>query len=57
MMLILNKTYSGEEICDIDRDVSEMFNEEYDPTVAQIPKDEHGFHKGTFKVKVEWIPE
>ena len=34
-----------------------MFFNMNDPTVAQIPKDEHGFHKGTFKVTVTWIPE
>lgn len=56
-MIILEKTYYGESIVDLERDVSEMFNEEFDPTVATIPKDEHGFHKGEFKVTVEWIPD
>lgn len=56
-MIILNKVYHGEDLCDLDRDISEMFNEEFDPTIATIPKDEHGFMKGAFKVQVEWIPD
>ena len=53
---ILKKTYYGEDIVDLDRDISEMLNEEFDPLVALIPKDEHGFHKGSFQVTVRWIP-
>lgn len=56
-MIILNKVYYGEDIVDLDRDISEMFNEEFDPTIATIPRDEHGFMKGSFKVTVEWIEE
>lgn len=56
-MIILEKTYDGESIVDLQRDVLEMFNEEFDPTIATIPKDEYGFHKGSFKVKVEWVSE
>lgn len=57
MLVILDKTYYGESIVDIDRDISEMFNEEYDPTIATIPRDEHGFMKGSFHVRVKWIPD
>ena len=56
-MFILEKTYDGESIVDINRDVSEMFDEEFDPRIETIPKDKHGFMKGTFVVTVEWIPE
>jgi hypothetical protein len=56
-MFILNKTYSGESIVDLDRDISEMFDEEFDPRIETIPRDEHGFMKGSFKVTVEWVPE
>lgn len=56
-MVILDKTYDGESIVDLDRDVSEMFNEEFDPRIATIPKDQYNIMKGSFKVTVEWIPE
>jgi hypothetical protein len=56
-MIILNKTYDGESIVDLDRDISEMFNEEFDPRIATIPKDEYNLMRGSFKVIVEWIPE
>jgi hypothetical protein len=47
--LILCKNYCGEEIADVDRDVSECFD--------IITVDEHGFHKGEFKITVEWIAD
>lgn len=56
-MIILDKTYDGESIADIERDVSEMFNEEFDPTIATIPRDANGFMKGTFGVIVTWMPD
>ena len=56
-MIILDKKYDGESIVDIHRDVSEMFDEEFDPRIETIPRDEHNFMKGTFKVTVEWLPE
>lgn len=56
-MIILDKTYDGESIVDIQRDVHEMFNEEFDPRIETIPRDQYGFMKGSFKVTVEWIPE
>ena len=56
-MMILEKTYDGESIVDVQRDVLEMFDEEFDPRIETIPRDEYNFMKGTFKVTVEWIPE
>lgn len=53
---ILKKTYDGESIVDLGRDIHEMLNEEFDPRVALIPKDEYGFHKGSFQVTVRWMP-
>lgn len=57
MTTIFQKNYDGESLYDVYRDVIEAFEEAYNPTVAAIPKDEHGFQKGTFTVKVEWKPE
>lgn len=56
-MVILEKTYDGESIVDIQRDIHEMFDEEFDPRIETIPKDQHGFMKGSFAVTVVWIRE
>ena len=52
-MIIFDRHYSSEELCDIEKDIWHMF----DGDTAKIPKDEHGFHKGEFRVTVEWIEE
>lgn len=51
------KTYSSEELCDLDRDVCEAFTEAFNPLMKGVPVDEHGFHEGSFKVTIEWLPE
>jgi hypothetical protein len=56
-VILLQKTYDGESIVDVSRDVDEAFDADFTPQVKDIPQDEHGFQKGTFKVTVEWIPE
>lgn len=53
-MKIFEATYSGESLIDVHRDVSEAFQEDYNPIVGQIPSDEHGFQEGNFKITVEW---
>lgn len=55
MTTIFQQTYCGESIVDLDRDISEMLDADYNPAAAQIPVNELGFHKGTFTVTVEWI--
>lgn len=55
-MMIFEKTYDDESLVDLDRDVSEAIIDEFNPAVAQIPQDEHGFKLGSFKVTIEWIP-
>ena len=54
---LLSKTYSAEELCDVARDVDEAFDERFTPRAKGIPKDEHGFELGTFKVTIEWVSE
>jgi hypothetical protein len=56
-MKIFEKTYDGESIADIDRDVSECFDAQYNSVMVNIPTNKDGFHKGSFVVTVEWIPE
>ena len=53
-MIIFEKVYDGESICDMDRDICEAFLEAYNPVMKEVPCDEHGFCKGTFTVKIEW---
>ena len=53
-MIIFEKVYDGESICDMDRDICEAFLERYNPEMKEVPRDEYGFCKGTFTLKVEW---
>ena len=52
---IFTKEYSDEELYDVERDVMEALQEEYNPIVAGIPKDKDGFRTGTFVVNIEWV--
>lgn len=54
--LLLNKRYSAEELCDVQRDVLEAFDSDFTPQAAGIPQDEHGFETGTYTVIVKWEP-
>lgn len=56
-LTLFTKEYDGESIVDVGRDVFECFDERFNPTAAQIPSDEHGFHRGIFTVTVEWRQE
>jgi hypothetical protein len=53
-MIVFKKEYYGESLVDLDRDISEMYD---DHRFEQIPVDEHGLHKGTFTVTVTWENE
>jgi hypothetical protein len=53
-MKLFEGKYSGESLYDVGRDVSEAFDADFNPIVAQIPSDEYGFQEGTFKVTIEW---
>lgn len=53
-MITFEKEYYGESICDVYRDVSEAFDEKYNPILKDIPIDKDGFQKGTFKVLITW---
>lgn len=52
---LFTREYSSEELCDVERDVYEALSEEYNPFIASIPKDKHGFHRGLFEVSIVWI--
>ena len=48
---LLNKTYCADSIVDIESDVFEAIES------SDVPKDEHGFYKGEFRVTVEWVED
>lgn len=51
-MKIFDQEYSDESFCqDLDDDITYLLD------TADIPKDEYGFRKGTFRVTIEWMPE
>lgn len=54
---ILEKKYNGESLCDIDRDISEAINEDFNPEMEKIPFDSHGMCFGTFHLILAWTPE
>ena len=54
-MNLFKKTYDGESLYDLGRDILEAFNSDYNPKVLQIPVDEYFIHKGDFIVTVEWV--
>ena len=53
-MILFEKQYDGESVCDLERDVYEAFVEDFNPVMAAIPKDRHNFATGTFTVRIEW---
>jgi hypothetical protein len=56
-MKLFEKVYDGESIVDFGRDMEEVLQECYNPLIAEIPVDDHGFSKGSFTVTIEWMPE
>jgi hypothetical protein len=56
MKVIFEQEYDGESIVDLERDISECFDERFNPLVKDLP-DEYGIVEGTFKVTITWYPE
>lgn len=54
---IFQRDYSAEELCDVDRDVSEAFEVDFNKRIAEIPTNEYGFMAGTFQVTIKWFPD
>lgn len=57
MQVVFLKSYDGESLYDVSRDVGESFEAGYNPIMKTIPVDEHGFQKGRFTVSVLWHGE
>ena len=56
-MVVFNKNYRGEHLCDVDRDVSEAFDEDFNTLLKRIPQDGYGFLCGRFDIKITWQKE
>lgn len=56
-MNIFEKDYDGESLYDLNRDIHEAFESDFNPTIDKVPTDEYGIHKGTFKVTIVWSEE
>lgn len=54
-MLVFDKHYDGESLCDLERDIVEALDSRYNPIVDDIPQDKHGISKGTFEVIIKWV--
>lgn len=54
---VFEKSYDGESICDLSRDISEAIDERFNPVCADIPEIEDGFYAGSFKVTITWTPD
>jgi hypothetical protein len=57
MKQIFKQEYSGESLCDVDRDVSEAIDSDFNPVMKEIPVDKHYFQEGTFTVTITWEPD
>lgn len=57
--ILFCKDYDGESLVDLSRDITEAFDERFNPAFAGIPEMEEspGFCSGTFKVTIEWTAE
>jgi len=56
MKNLFDKLYDAEELGDVERDITECFDERFNESVSGIPVDEYGFQTGTFRIQVSWIP-
>ena len=57
MIKIFEKSYDGESLCDLERDVVESLSDQFNTTICDIPVDDWGFPRGEFKVTIEWSNE
>lgn len=51
--VLLDKTYSVDDLNDLERDVCEAFDSAYNPAAVEIPDD----CSGTFRVTMTWTPD
>lgn len=55
-LILLNKDYDSESLCDVVRDVMESFDTKFNPVAELVdkyyPKDRHGFSEAIYKVRI-----
>ena len=55
-LILLNKDYDSESLCDVVRDVMESFDTKFNPVAELVEKyytkDRHGFSKSIYKVHI-----
>jgi len=56
-IVVFQKEYDGESLYDLDQDIADAFEPDYNPVVDDIPQDEYGLQKGKFIVSIIWMPE
>ena len=56
-MILFKKEYDDESLYDWDRDVAEAVDDDFNPKLEAIPRDEHGYRLGKFTITIEWSEE
>jgi len=51
---IFTKEYNGEELHDIERDISEAFDPAFNHRVIDIPVNDAEMQSGTFTISIDW---
>jgi len=54
---IFSREYSGDELCDMERDVSEALFVDTNPRAEVITTNDDGFPQGNFTVTITWDEE
>ena len=54
-MVLLEKDYDGQQVYNLDDDVSMAFNPMSNPGLTTIPINEWGYLAGKFKLTIEWF--
>lgn len=57
MTTIFSKEYAGEELNDVERDVSEAFDPQMNHRVIDIPINDAEMQTGMFTITITWEPD
>ena len=52
-MILFEKTYDGNSLCDTNRDIMEVFDEKFNPSAFSLEVDEHGIITDKLTVSVQ----
>jgi len=55
-VILFDNVYSGDTVFNMDQEVTEFFSDSLIDDF-DIPQDDNGILRGTFRVIVEWTPE